>query len=312
MLSPVTLAIPCRTDEPALRRTLENVWTSFARAGVPVTTAVCLNGDGVAACSARREIDALATTGACVVSTVDVDRSDAAGTAFVPRSGALVVAHTRRAGKAVAWNILRARVATEIVVFLDADVTVGTDAVGRLLGALERAPSAILASPKTTCAARDTWFERIMAAPYAVDFPNLSGQLYAARLHGLPPRMPEDLIEPERWLELACGREAVVRDPGATVTVRLPGTLRDFYRQRVRIEMGKVQLDAEYPELSTRGAPQPRLRATLATLSPAGLARLGAYLALRESAHVVARWRYRARRTEGVWVQASSTKEWRT
>jgi hypothetical protein len=136
--------------------------------------------------------------------------------------------------------------------------------------ALAAAPDAILASPKTTCAARPTFFERIMAAPYGVDFPNLSGQLYAARAAGLPPRMPEDLIEPERWLELAIGTARMVRDPEALVVVRLPGSLRDFYRQRIRIEMGKVQLERDYPELAARGNAQPRLRTAVTSLGVAG------------------------------------------
>jgi hypothetical protein len=117
-------------------------------------------------------------------------------------------------------------------VFLDADVALGANAIGLLLAALEREPTAVLASPKTRCAPRPTLFERIMAVPYGVDFPNLSGQLYAAADGRSPAHMPEDLIEPERWLELEIGRERMVREPAATVTVRLPATLRDFYRQR--------------------------------------------------------------------------------
>src|SRR5207249_1181835 len=80
-------------------------------------------------------------------------------------------------------------------------------------------------------------------------------QLYAARLGALPAAMPEDLIEPERWLELMVGRDGLVRVPEARVAVRLPATLGDFCRQRVRIEMGKVQLAREYPDLAARSAP---------------------------------------------------------
>jgi hypothetical protein len=149
-----------------------------------------------------------------------------------------------------------------------------------------------------------------MAAPYGVDFPNLSPQLYAARLAALPAVMPEDLIEPERWLELTVGRERVVRVPAARVAIRPPGTLADFFRQRIRIEMGKVQLGREYPGLGARGAPQPGARAALASLGAAGGARLAAYLALRGVAHAVAWWRYRRGETAGVWRQAATTKRW--
>jgi hypothetical protein len=122
--------------------------------------------------------------------------------------------------------------------------------------------------------------------------------------------MPEGLIEPERWLELVLGRERVVRVPAARVAVRLPGSLADFFRQRIRIEMGKVQIAREYPGLGARGAPQPRARAALASLGPAGLARLGAYLALRSVAHAIAWWRYRRGDTAAIWRQAASTKRW--
>jgi hypothetical protein len=303
-----TLAIPCRTDEPDLRRTLEAAWGGFAAAGIPVATLVCLNGARPDDCRARADLTTLAGAAGRRLDAVDLDAAGDAPPSSAP--GGIVVLATARAGKAIAWNALRARVATELAVFLDADVGLGPDAIGLLLAALARHPAAVLASPKTTCAPRPTLFESIMAAPYGVDFPNLSGQLYAARTSSLPSRMPEDLIEPERWLELDIGRERVVREPAATVVVRLPGTVRDFYRQRVRIEMGKVQLERDYPGLAARGNPQPRLRSALASLSPGALVRLAAYLALRESAHLIARRRYRRRATEGVWIQARSTKEW--
>jgi hypothetical protein len=48
----------------------------------------------------------------------------------------------------------------------------------------------------------------------------------------------------------------------------------------------------------------------VASLGAAGTARLGAYLALRTAAHVVAWWRYRRGRTAGIWRQAITTKRW--
>jgi len=304
----VTVAIPCRTDEPALGRTLDEAWGSATDAGLAPATLVCLNGQGGDTSSATAQLAAAAARTGRTLRTVDLDAGARAETTGDPRT--IVVLRTRRPGKAIAWNWLRGALATDVVVFLDADVSLGPHALGRLLAALAAAPDAILASPKTTCAARPTFFERIMAAPYGIDFPNLSGQLYAARIAGLPPRMPDDLIEPERWLELAIGAARMVREPKALVVVRLPGSLRDFYRQRIRIEMGKVQLERDYPDLATRGNAQPRLRTALASLGIADVLRLGAYLALRESAHAIARRRYGRQTTADAWVQAGSTKEW--
>src|SRR5207249_4219579 len=94
-----------------------------------------------------------------------------------------------RAGKPLAWNVLRQHARAPVAIFFDADVWFAPDAFRLLLGALAAAPSAGLASGKTICAPRPRPFERIMAAPYGVDFPNLSAQLYAARLGALPPAM---------------------------------------------------------------------------------------------------------------------------
>jgi hypothetical protein len=303
----VSLAIPCRVDEPSLGRTLASAWEDLDRAGVSHRTLLCLNGPRPSASAARRDLDAAARGAGRPVVAID---TDAGGGSPGDDPRAVVVLETTRTGKAIAWNLLRAAVATDIVLFLDADVALEPGTMDLLLHALAAAPSATLASPKTTCAPRATAFEGIMAAPYGVDFPNLSGQLYAARMARLPAKMPEDLIEPERWLELEVGRDALVREPRARVVVRLPATLRDFYRQRIRIEMGKVQLEREYPELARRGTPQPRLRAALRSLGAADWLRLGLYLALRESAHVVARRRYRPGAVAEAWVQAASTKQW--
>ena len=149
-----------------------------------------------------------------------------------------------------------------------------------------------------------------MAVPYGVEFPNISPQLYAGRLAALPVSIPEDLLEPERWIELRVGRDLVVRAPGAEVAVRLPGTLADFFRQRIRIEMGKVQFTHEYPGIEARGRVQPGLRTVLASLGHGARARLAAYLALRSVAHALAWWRYRRGRTAGIWRQAVTTKRW--
>jgi hypothetical protein len=309
MTDVVTLAVPCRRDEPALGRTLAAAAASCRRAGIArVEMLVCLNGAG----GDRPRDDAcqFAADARAPFAEIDVDVD---GTPL-PSPGdaalAIRVLATRRAGKPVAWNVLRRAARGAMAIFLDADVSFGDDAFGLLLDTLARTPDAVLASAKTTCAPRPGPFEAIMAAPYGVDFPNLSAQLYAARVAELPATMPDDLIEPERWLELVVGRERVVRVPAARVTVRLPGTLADFFRQRIRIEMGKVQLARCYPGLDARGARQPRGRAALASLATPEVARLAAYLALRSAAHAIAWWRWRQGETADVWRQAATTKQW--
>jgi hypothetical protein len=307
----VTVAVPCRADEPSLGRTLSAAaasWRASGRGAAPrVEVLVCLNG--AEASGPLADLRRFAAEAGAPVVELDLDRGPAPAP---PPAAALTVAAllTHRTGKPAAWNALRQRAQGEVAIFLDADVRFGPEAFGGLLDALAAHPRAVLASAKTTCAPRPGAFERIMATPYEVDFPNLSAQLYAARLGALPVALPEDLLEPERWLELVVGREAVVRVPDVRVAVRLPGTLADFFRQRIRIEMGKVQLAREYPALAARGRPQPGPAAVLARLGGAGRIRLAVYLALRSAAHVIAWARYRRGDVAGVWRQAATTKRW--
>jgi hypothetical protein len=307
----VTLAVPCRTDEPALGRTLDAAWASWQAAAQAVTHAlevlVCLNG-ATGESRALADLRAFAAARGVRLAEVQPDsRSDA-------REAPLAVTAlcTPRAGKAIAWELLRRRALGATMLFLDADVSFPDDTFGLLLDALAARPDAILASARTTCEVRSTAFERVMAVPYRIDFPNLSPQLYAARRDGLPASMPQDLFDPEHWLELMVGAEHMVRVPGARVVIRLPGTLADFFRQRIRIEMGKVQLAAEYPDVRRRAVPQPGLRTAMSTLGPIDLLRLATYLLLRETAHALAWRRYRRGRTDDVWRQAGTTKRWDT
>ena len=309
----LTLALPCRADEPDPGPTVVEAWTALESLGPDVRLAeilVCLNGDAPPHAPAIAALRAAAESRASHSVDVYLDAGELLPCRAADAQVSLTLLHTRRAGKAIAWNVLRQRARGDIVVFLDSDVHCGSGALAALIDALRVNPNAVLAGGRTVVAPRRGWFERVQATPYGVEFPNLSPQMYGARLAALPPAMPEGLLEPERWLELVVGCERIARVPRATVAVRLPHTLRDFLRQRVRIEMGKVQIADEYPGLARRGTRQPRAGAALARYRPADLGRLAVYLALRESAHLVAAWRYRRRGTIGVWRQATSTKDW--
>jgi Glycosyl transferase family 2 len=307
----VALAVPCRTDEPALARTLEQAWASWQQgpaATRSLVLVVCLNGEPGNG-RALRDLRAFAAAHDVDTSLIDADAD--AGAPLVGDGPLRVVAlATRRAGKAIAWNLLRSRIGTSTILFMDADVSFAPPAIGLLLDALDASPGAVLASARTNCAGRDGWFERVMAVPYAVDFPNLSPQLYTARRDQLPAVMPENLLDPERWLELTVGAQRIVRAAGARVMVRLPATLRDFFWQRVRIEMGKVQLATEHPGLLGRGTEQPGISDVVRQLGPADLVRLGVYLVLRHAVHAVARRWYARGRLADVWRQPASTKRW--
>jgi len=310
----VTVAIPCRADEPSLGLVVDEVMANCRRAAFWGRTAiellVCVNG-----AQRRRDARPIETfRERCRAHGMPLEEvwlcgepTPAPATPDAALSARLFV--TGIGGKARAWNLLRAAAAGDPMFVCDADVTFSPDAFSRLYDGLCADPDLVLYTPKTDCRHEGRVLERIVAAPYRLDFPNLSGQLYVMCSRRAPRRMPEDLIEPERWLELEAGPERVGRDPLARVYVRLTTTLPDFFRQRVRIEMGKIQLQREYAGLLARSRPQPRFRAVWSR-PPSERAALVAYLGLRTVAHGWAWWEYRRRGLEAVWRQARTTKRW--
>jgi cellulose synthase/poly-beta-1,6-N-acetylglucosamine synthase-like glycosyltransferase len=310
----VTVAIPCRADEPGLTLTIEEVLVNCRRAEFwgrsELELLVLVNGPERRADA--RPVDAFRRW--CDARSIPFERVDldAGEMPLPPRPGpGRVFARlltTPTGGKARAWNTLRAASTGSVIFFCDADVTFSPDAFARLYAGLLSDGDLALFSPKTDCRHEGTLLERVVAAPYRLDFPNLSGQLYAMRPERIPEDMPEDLIEPERWLELAVGPGRVGRDPAARVYVRATATLRDFFRQRVRIEMGKIQLARAYGRLLDRSRPQPRAAAVLA-LGARDQVALASYLVLRSLAQAWAWWRYRERAVEWIWKQPRTTKE---
>jgi hypothetical protein len=315
-MKPVTVAIPCRADEPSLGLVIDQVMANCRRAAFwgrgPLELLVCVNG-----AQRRKDAHPIETfRSRCRALGAPLDEIWLCGPAKpepvppkAPVSARLFV--TGVGGKARAWNVLRAAAAGDPVFVCDADVTFSDDAFSRLYDGLHGDPALVLYTPKTDCRHDGGWLERIVAAPYRLDFPNLSGQLYVMAAERAPRRMPEDLIEPERWLELEAGPERVGRDARARVYVRLTANLPDFFRQRVRIEMGKIQLQRDYPQLLGRSHPQPRAHDVWSR--PASeRAALALYLGLRTVAHAWAWWRYRRAGLETVWRQARTTKGWGT
>jgi len=312
----VTVAIPCRADEPGLGFVVDEVLSSCRGAAFGEASAVellvCINGvRPTGECAPLTALRTRLAAHAIPLSEVSVESAGWPQPTPVRAGMSARVFLTGVEGKAHAWNVLRGACAGDPVFMCDADVTFSPDAFARLHAGLCSAPHLALYSPKTDCRHDARLLERIISVPYRVDFPNLSGQLYAMHPEHVPARMPEDLIEPERWLELEVGPERVGRDPEARVYVRLTATLADFFRQRVRIEMGKIQLYRVYPHLVERSAPQPG-RSVVWKLTPRERGALVVYLALRSVAHAWAWWRYRRGDVQGIWRQPVTTKRWAT
>ena len=233
------------------------------------------------------------------------------GSGPAPRSGAAVVgaAHARaRARRSRGTLLRRARTARPIAL------------PGRRRLARARRASACC-STRSTRIRRPSWrrrgrrarrgrrwFERVMAAPVRGGLPEpLAAALRGAPRRAAGARCPRTCSIPSAGSSSRSAPTRIVRAPGARVVVRLPATLRDFFRQRVRIEMAKVQLAARASASSLgarRGAARTAQRCC-AQLGPADArSGSGAYLALRAAAHAVARRRYARGRTADVWRQA--------
>ena len=305
----VTFAMPCRTDEPAVAATLDHVQAAWAQGALgPPNLCVCVNGPGNAATPVVHTLQSWATQQGLPTELIETDPDSDGPARPLSAFAGMRILRTQRAGKARAWNLLRRVIGSAVIIWIDADVTFAADVPARLVRALDEDETATLASARTQPLVRPGFLERLQAIPYAFPFENLSPQLYASRSARLPLAIPEDLLDPERWLELIVGHERIVHAPDTIVWIGLAATLGDFFRQRVRLEQAKRQLACAYPGLSARGHTAPRPVMVRQHYSAPDLARLLAYLSLRSAAAAAGWWRHRRGQVEVAWQQATSTK----
>lgn len=221
----VTVAVLARADEPALGatlRSLERAAGALAARGHATQFAICVNGG-----EGRRAA------------------ADARAFAECMRSVRTSVIREPRADKARAWNLVRQACTTPLVVFCDADVEVASDALVRLVDALERNPGAALASARQVPSLDGaTLVARAAALPYRFDFGVVGGRLYAFRTAELE-RMPEGLLLEDGWLSARLGRDRLLTVAEAHVRFHPPATVADYFRERLRTEAGKVQIREE-------------------------------------------------------------------
>lgn len=227
--SAVTLAVPCKSDEPSVARTLEALWMCarlLEKRGHAVRFSVCVNG--MRGSAALEQVERFART------------ASGAG-----RTDVLV---TERADKATAWNRLRAACDTPWIAFCDADVEPAPEALVHLAEALESRPEAIVATARLEPdLAGAGWVARAAALPHRFDLGVVRGPLYLMRSSAVL-RMPEGLLLEDGWLSAEIGS----RGPGAVLSVwsavvryRPAATLADYFRERLRTEAGKIQIRAE-------------------------------------------------------------------
>lgn len=238
----LTIGVPASTGEDDLPATLASLVASAIRLDVPIEIVVAVNGPDEPA-AAVAGVEAFARTAGLPL---------VAPGASPPATGSCV--RLLRLGvrsKTAAWNAIREAARAAIIVFADADVRVVPDALPLLVRRLTASPELAIAAgreePVLTPA--DGLVARVAALPHRFDFGNVPGRLYALRSAALPEPMPASVLHEDAYLSVRLGRARFAKEPDAVVLLRPPSTWDEYLRQRIRNEIGKLQLTHEFPEL---------------------------------------------------------------
>lgn len=267
-----SLAIPCRADEPGLGATLESLLAACHHAQLPLQcvreVVICINGLKCGApCAPLAAVHECAARRGLAVKEIWPEQEEQATEpevrTFLPaspvstnsRSLSFIVLLTERRGKPPAWNTLWNWVQEELVLFCDADVRLGEDAVYHLFARLQHEPHLRLVAAREVpvLQQRGTLWSRMGALPYRFDFGNAGGRLFLMRKQALSGAMPEDLLLEDAWLTVAVGKRYVAKELRAHVFFLPPATWPDCFAERVRTEGGKLQIRRLHGDLLVEG-----------------------------------------------------------
>ena len=262
----LSLAIPCRADEPGLEATLESLYAACRQPGLPAglicELLICVNGalpgetgrpiTAIRAFCARHDVPLRE------LSITEAEAIAAAGERKVASHDVLpqcLVLLTERRGKPLAWNLLWRQAVGETVLFCDADVRIDPEAIVCLYARLQHEPRLQLVAARETpvLEGKGTLWGRMGALGYRFDFGNAGGRLFLIRKEALSGDMPEDLLLEDAWLTVAVGRQQVAKEWQAKVYFLPPATGRDYFAERVRTEGGKLQIRREHGSLLQHG-----------------------------------------------------------
>ncbi|MBI3796939.1 MAG: hypothetical protein HY268_08220 [Deltaproteobacteria bacterium] len=277
----LTLAIPCRADEPRLTATLESLFAACQPPQLPPGLVselmICINGlkpgescpplvavrdfcqrHGVPREEVWLEPNARPAQGEAtdfVSSPLRKFLLNGQGLSTKALLPAFLVLLTERTGKPVAWNMLWHRGRGSLMLFCDADVRIESSAVYHLYVRLQQEARLSLVAAREVPVLQNggTWWSRMGAIPYRFDFGNAGGRLYLIRKDALSGMMPEDLLLEDAWLTVAVGRHRVMKELHAHVFFLPPATGRDYFAERVRTEGGKLQLVRRHKGLLAAG-----------------------------------------------------------
>jgi hypothetical protein len=305
-----TIGVPTSTDEVDLAGTLASLQASAARAGLPYEIVVAVNGPGEPA-PAARDARGFAIAAGLTLEEDAATGSSAPAAADATSPQRLRLLRLAPRSKVAAWNAIRAEARGAIIVFADADVRVAPDAVGRLVHRLADAPelAAVAGREAAILTPDDGLVARLAALPYRFDFANVSGRLYAIRTGALEA-LPAHVLHEDAYLTVRLGRHRFVKQSDAIVYLRPPTTWHDYLRQRVRNEVGKLQLTREFADLHAQhGFGRYPWGAFLRGIRARELPLVALSLATRVYARARARREVRAGFPTG-WSVLPSTKRW--
>lgn len=308
----LSLAIPCRADEPDLGSTLESLFTASLSSQLPPGCVrellVCINGVGPAQLCppllAVRDFCArhAVSLREIALSSAEQDESHKQyeSSSGPEEQGALtcrvLLADWR--GKPRAMNTLWQWAGGDLLLFCDADVRLDPQAIACLYACMRTEPQLGLVAAREVplLEPEASIWSRMGALPYRFNFGNAGGRLFLIRKDALSEPMPEDLLLEDAWLTVAVGKQRVRKAVPARVFFVLPQTWRDYFAERVRAEGGKIQIRRQHAHLLANGpvAAYPwaeflrtiRLREyglILLALGIRGLARLWAWRRLRRA-----------------------------
>ena len=275
----LSLAMPCRADEPDLGSTLESLFAASLSPQLPSGCVrellICINGVGPdQPCpepSRRACPPLLAVRDFCarhVITIQEIALSSAeqaqeyARQQPRPSSGAegqgawtcrVLLADWR--GKPRAMNTLWQWTCGDLLLFCDADVRLDPQAIAHLYAQMRTDPQLRLVAAREVpiLEAKASIWSRMGALPYRFNFGNAGGRLFLIRKDALSEPLPEDLLLEDAWLTVAVGKPHVRKAVQAQVFFVLPQTWRDYFAERVRAEGGKMQIRRQHAQLLENG-----------------------------------------------------------
>jgi cellulose synthase/poly-beta-1,6-N-acetylglucosamine synthase-like glycosyltransferase len=238
----VAIGVPATTGEEDLPATLASLYASARDASDAIEVIVAVNGP---------EEPAPAVAGVAEFARAHALPFVLPDATPPPRGSCVRLVRLAPQSKVAAWNAIRTAARAPIIVFADADVRVVPAAIPLLLARLAMSPElAIVAGREAALVTpADGLVAHVAALPHRFDFGNVPGRLYALRVAALSEPMPASVLHEDAYLTVRLGRSRFAKERDAIVYLRPPTTWREYLRQRVRNEVGKLQLTHEFPEL---------------------------------------------------------------